>query len=76
MNPDPSIPTRIVEPETVHVHQPITRMDGSLAFTAPAEVAEVTPEDCVECTVAGDEELAKSSRRNRRAEAAQEEPES
>jgi antitoxin component of MazEF toxin-antitoxin module len=76
MNPDPSIPTRIVEPETVHVHQPITRMDGSPAFTAPAEVAEVTPEECVECSVAGDEAMAKSTRRTRRAESAREADES
>ena len=65
MTPDPTIPTRIVEPETVHVHEPITYIDGSPAFAAPAVTAEPVVEDCDDCTVASDEALTKANRRNR-----------
>jgi hypothetical protein len=65
MTPEPSIPTRIVEPETVHVHEPITRIDGSPAFASPAVTAEPVVAECDDCTVASDEALVKSTRRNR-----------
>lgn len=62
-NPPPT--TRIVDPETEHVHAPITRMDGK-----PAWVAKPDPTDVLDSGKTGDPSLKgvarKNSRKNKR----------